>query len=168
MTINAIRLSVTWPPAFPRAAATQPGISNSTISGSGVEASEPTAPIERAAEPVVTPEPEAPAVSDPAEKEPGVLRLLQEGHFRGVAAMRLRINFADALQGEELPEPVLPKGRGKAFDKFAAQYEAMQPPGPEEPSPTEPPIPELPAAPGSGQEPGASSEVPSEPLDVLA
>lgn len=29
----------------------------------------------------------------------GVIRLLQEGHFRGVADVRLRINFAEVLQG---------------------------------------------------------------------
>jgi len=29
----------------------------------------------------------------------GVIRLLQEGHFRGVADVRLRINFAEELQG---------------------------------------------------------------------
>ena len=45
--------------------------------------------------------PEAPsAVSPPADESPrGVIRLLQEGHFRGVADVRLRINFAEELQG---------------------------------------------------------------------
>jgi hypothetical protein len=32
-------------------------------------------------------------------KVPGVIRLLQEGHFKGVADVRLRINFHDQLQG---------------------------------------------------------------------
>jgi hypothetical protein len=35
------------------------------------------------------------------EQSPGVIRLIQEGHFRGVADVRLRINFADTLQGIE-------------------------------------------------------------------
>lgn len=39
------------------------------------------------------------------EKTPGVIRLLQEGHFKGVADVRLRINFAEelaALEGQNL------------------------------------------------------------------
>jgi hypothetical protein len=41
----------------------------------------------------------APTGQDGGER--GVIRLLQEGHFRGVADVRLRINFADELQGIE-------------------------------------------------------------------
>ena len=37
--------------------------------------------------------------ASPAEESRGVIRLLQEGHFRGVADVRLRINFAEELQG---------------------------------------------------------------------
>jgi hypothetical protein len=37
--------------------------------------------------------------ADSGERLPGVLRLLQEGHFRGVADVRLRINFHEQLQG---------------------------------------------------------------------
>jgi hypothetical protein len=37
--------------------------------------------------------------SDSGGRLPGVLRLLQEGHFKGVADVRLRINFHEQLQG---------------------------------------------------------------------
>ncbi len=40
---------------------------------------------------------EASGTTQATEKQPGVIRLLQEGHFRGVADARLRINFADEL-----------------------------------------------------------------------
>lgn len=45
--------------------------------------------------------PNRPDVAPVAEEEAakGVLRLLQEGHFHGVADVRLRINFAEELQG---------------------------------------------------------------------
>jgi hypothetical protein len=51
---------------------------------------------------------EAPAVEGRQTEEddgPGVLELLQQGHFKGVADVRLRINFADeiaALEQEQL------------------------------------------------------------------
>lgn len=38
-----------------------------------------------------------PDPSDSPERGRGVLRLLQEGHFKGVADVRLRINFADEI-----------------------------------------------------------------------
>jgi hypothetical protein len=44
--------------------------------------------------------PEAPETEQEHE-QPGVLRLLQEGHFKGVADVRLRINFYEELQGIE-------------------------------------------------------------------
>jgi hypothetical protein len=40
----------------------------------------------------------ASTITDP-EKARGVIRLLQEGHFKGVADVRLRINFFDELHG---------------------------------------------------------------------
>lgn len=39
----------------------------------------------------------APEAADTGENTPGVIRLLQEGHFKGVADVRLRINFHDQL-----------------------------------------------------------------------
>ena len=56
----------------------------------------------------------------------GVLRLLQAGHFQGVADIRLRLNFAEELAGAELPELSTPKGNGKAYAKFLAVYQDMQ------------------------------------------
>ena len=38
-----------------------------------------------------------PVAENPTERAKGVLRLLQEGHFRGVADVRLRINFHEEL-----------------------------------------------------------------------
>ena len=45
--------------------------------------------------------PESPDVAPTGEEDgaKGVIRLIQEGHFRGVADVRLRINFAEELQG---------------------------------------------------------------------
>lgn len=60
----------------------------------------------------------------------GVLRLMQEGHFRGVAAVRLRLNFATELGAagspDSLPPPAPPKGNGKAYQKFLDQYLSSQ------------------------------------------
>ncbi len=58
----------------------------------------------------------------------GVLRLLEAGHFRGVADLRLRMNFAEELEGRELPELSQPRGNGKAYAKFLAQYDAPDKP----------------------------------------
>ena len=49
--------------------------------------------------------PKAPEIENSAEGQKGVLRLLQEGHFKGVADVRLRINFHDeisAMESEQL------------------------------------------------------------------
>jgi hypothetical protein len=49
--------------------------------------------------------PKAPEIENSAEGQKGVLRLLQEGHFNGVADIRLRINFHDeisAMESEQL------------------------------------------------------------------
>ncbi len=56
----------------------------------------------------------------------GVIRLLEEGHFKGVADIRLRINFAEELAGSELPELSAPKGNGRAYEKFLQIYRDMQ------------------------------------------
>ena len=49
--------------------------------------------------------------TDDTEDGKGVLRLLQEGHFKGVSDVRLRINFFEklnAIEAAKLPFPVLP------------------------------------------------------------
>lgn len=75
-------------------------------------------------------EPPITDVPDPTEEETqeakGVFRLLQEGHFNGVADIRLRINFFEELAGSELPEPSVPKGNGRACEKFLAICQDMQ------------------------------------------
>ena len=83
---------------------------------------------------------EPPVVDEPAPEEEarearGVIRLLQEGHFKGVADVRLRINFFEELAGAELAEPSAPKGNGRAYGKFLEIYEGMQ--GPEDEAPDE-------------------------------
>ena len=83
---------------------------------------------------------EPPIVEKPAPEEEtrearGVIRLLQEGHFKGVADVRLRINFFEELAGAELAEPSAPKGNGRAYEKFLGVYEGMQ--GTEDETPDE-------------------------------
>jgi hypothetical protein len=60
----------------------------------------------------------------------GVVRLMQEGHFRGVAAVRLRLNFASELgegsSPDSLPPLEPPKGKGQAYQKFLDQYLSSQ------------------------------------------
>lgn len=71
--------------------------------------------------------PDIKVTTDAPEDQPdgkGVLRLLESGHFRGVADLRLRMNFAEELEGRELPELSQPRGNGKAYAKFLAQYNA--------------------------------------------
>lgn len=51
------------------------------------------------------------------EKVRGVIRLLQEGHFKGVADVRLRINFHDELQAME------DKARGELVQGEVQQFE---------------------------------------------
>lgn len=55
-------------------------------------------------------------VPDDSPKLPGVIRLLQEGHFKGVADVRLRINFFDELQA--LQERELRSTAGQAIPGF--------------------------------------------------
>jgi len=89
-------------------------------------------PTEPPAEPPVEPPadlPVQPPVEQPAaERQRGVIRLLQEGHFKGVADLRLRINFFDELAAagtEQQPIAEPPAGKGKAYEKFLAIYEQM-------------------------------------------
>lgn len=65
----------------------------------------------------------------------GVIRLLQEGHFRGVADVRLRINFAEELQGIQAEStraaldeglPALQEELNGAIDAFAAGEELTE------------------------------------------
>ena len=54
-------------------------------------------------------EPQEVTTEQPDEEEQGVLRLLQERHFKGVADIRLRINFQDelaAIEAEQLKNVV--------------------------------------------------------------
>lgn len=73
---------------------------------------------------------ETSSAASPAADESlrGVIRLLQEGHFRGVADVRLRINFAEELQGIQAAStgallgegvPVLQEELNAAIDAFA-------------------------------------------------
>lgn len=52
---------------------------------------------------VATPAAPPPSSGSPDAQQPaaGVLRLLSEGHFKGVADVRLRINFAEELQAQQ-------------------------------------------------------------------
>lgn len=95
---------------------------------------EPTAPSAPEPTPVAPIDPLAPEPSDPIAPDPtktkgaGVLRLLEAGHFQGVADVRLRINFHDDLAAAgitDLPEITPPKGNGVAFAKFMETYNSM-------------------------------------------
>jgi len=68
------------------------------------------------------------SVADPTEDQegmPGVLRLLQEGHFKGVADVRLRITFAEeiAAMEREQTEPIVADGVTGLVDTVAAGME---------------------------------------------
>ncbi len=96
-------------------------------------------------EPPVTDELEPTEGEDTEETQEakGVLRLLQEGHFKGVADIRLRINFSEELAGAELPELSAARGNGRAYQKFLEIYRGMQNTDdvetPDNPNPGEPP-----------------------------
>jgi hypothetical protein len=64
---------------------------SSAIAGAAKISDAPAALAEAAAEPGQPPRAQS------ADSEPGVLRLLEAGHFKGVADVRLRINFFDEL-----------------------------------------------------------------------
>jgi hypothetical protein len=80
------------------------------------------------AAPADTPADAAPVNPDDSAAPPqrGVIRLLAEGHFHGVADVRLRTIFADELAaaGIQLPEPSPPHGNGRAYGKHLATYNA--------------------------------------------
>ena len=88
-----------------------------------------------------TPTLPAPEDTDTNDKDhtPGVLRLLEAGHFKGVADIRLRMVFGEQIRdaGMELPELSAPKGKGVAYAKFLEQYMGL--PG----SPSDDPYPTL-------------------------
>jgi len=68
-----------------------------------------------------------PVAENSAERAKGVLRLLQEGHFRGVADVRLRINFHEelmALQNEAV-KGVAPDKLQSVSDAVNAQVDAL-------------------------------------------
>jgi hypothetical protein len=64
---------------------------------------------------------EAPDTAVQQAEAKGVLRLLLARHFRGVADVRLRINFAERLP-DDMPALSTPKGNGAAYAKFLAAY----------------------------------------------
>ena len=96
----------------------------------------PDAKLEPSAQPTPIPESDAGAseptpvanapTTTPEEKPDGkgVLRLLEAGHFKGVADLRLRMNFAEELESRELPELSKPQGNGRAYERFLAAYNA--------------------------------------------
>jgi hypothetical protein len=66
------------------------------------------------------PETQGPQSGAGGDKElPGVLRLLQEGHFKGVAELRLRINFDEKL--EQLGNAALVEKAPQAVEQFLAE-----------------------------------------------
>ncbi len=81
-----------------------------------------------------------PIQTEPQQELKGVLKLLAQGHFKGVADLRLRINHAEKLEGVELPEISPPNGNGKAYEKFLEIYNQMN--APQEPTPPEATVPE--------------------------
>lgn len=62
-------------------------------------------------------------VQDSSGQAQGALRLMQEGHFKGVADLRLRINFADQLQ--EPPPLGEASSKGAAYNRFLEMYQQL-------------------------------------------
>jgi hypothetical protein len=100
--------------------------------------------------------PDAPADAETTKR--GVLRLIEDGHFRGAAAARLRLNFFDQLDHTSLPPLPEIDGNGRGYAKFRAAYEArlaesnppspvVEPPATEDVPPTDgaenPPLAEI-------------------------
>ena len=55
----------------------------------------------------------------------GVLRLLESGHFKGVADVRLRINFHEQLSPQAAAaDPA--EGKGVAYEKFLSIYDKLR------------------------------------------
>ena len=55
----------------------------------------------------------------------GVLRLLQEDHFKGVSDVRLRINNYDKIDKKELSNSQEPNVKGSAYGKFLDIYNEL-------------------------------------------
>ncbi len=123
------RLLAESTPTDPTAVTETPEVVGSTTN---IEPTDPLAPSDAPTTgngettPVVdTTETEPPAPhSTTDEKVRGVIRLLQDGHFKGVADVRLRLNNFDELSAESLSAVTPPKSNGKAYDKFLAEYNA--------------------------------------------
>jgi len=89
-------------------------------------------------QPAQPPETDAAAKPETQQEPKGVLRLLAAGHFKGVADVRLRINFADQLP-DDMPALSPATENGAAYAKFLAIYNDLNPaPPPAEDAPTEP------------------------------
>jgi hypothetical protein len=73
-------------------------------------------------------------------KNRGVIRHIQDGHFKEVADIRLRLNFREELKGVEPPSLETIDRAGAAFARFFKLYREMQMNAvPEVPSVEEPP-----------------------------
>ena len=61
-------------------------------------------------------------------KANGVLKKFEDpdSQFNGVADLRLRINFAEQLQGLDISPVGEPKGKGSAYRRFLAIYEGIE------------------------------------------
>jgi hypothetical protein len=76
------------------------------------------------------------------ERTPGALRHLADGHYRGVADVRLRTVFHEELAAlaaeRDVAELSEPAGNGAAYAKFLAAYEELRAASaaPEEAAPT--------------------------------
>ena len=60
-----------------------------------------------------------------SEKSPGVVRLLEEGHFKGVADVRLRINFFEELEAGNAAAAALPEGAAALVSDVGAALDAL-------------------------------------------
>ncbi len=75
-----------------------PGVQGAAVSaGKGRGPAAPARPSEGTLEAAAAPKKTEAASGEKLRPAHGVLRLLQEGHFKGVADVRLRINFADEI-----------------------------------------------------------------------
>jgi hypothetical protein len=70
----------------------------------------------------ITPDATTGAPKEKSEKTPGVVRLIEEGHFKPTADVRLRLNFAEHL---DTSTPLVPAEgvHGKGYAKFLAIYQ---------------------------------------------
>ena len=83
----------------------------------------------RKASPTATPQSETAPTADlrDGDKVPGVIRRLEEGHFRGVADVRLRINFFEQLSARATAsaQPVVEQGAGELIDTVRGELDAL-------------------------------------------